>query len=146
VSRWSIRSGIVSCVFLFLAACAAAPSGGVAPFDLANTRWTLVSVTEKSVTQTPVPGTTVTLEFQNDGNAGGNAGCNSFGGEYQLQGEIIRFSALRVTEKFCPAPGVMELEQAYLTGLQAAQLFQVRGDSLTITFADGKGRLVFNRI
>lgn len=102
-------------------------------------------MTRDSVTQTPAAGRNVTMDFSNDGRVGGSAGCNSFGGTYETQGEILKISTLQITLLACLENGVMEFESAYVDALQNAQLFEKRNNELTITFANGTGRLRFVR-
>lgn len=132
-------------LFLFLAVLTLAACGPTlsSPFDLAGTQWTLTSLVENGVTQTPPAGVSITLELSRDGKASGHSGCNTYSGAFQTQGEIIKFGALATTMMACADPKAMEFEGVYLGKLYSAQLFERRDDQLTMMFADGKGRLVF---
>jgi heat shock protein HslJ len=124
----------------------ASPMPGVGnPFDLTNSKWILVSIMQNGAVQTTVPGTKVTLEFAGDGTFGGDTGCNAFGGRYQAQGEILSMTNIFATERACIEQEKMQVESAYLEALSAARLFEMRGDELTITFADGGGKLTFHK-
>ena len=118
---------------LFMLSACAAPTPN--PFALANTKWTLTEMTRNSVSL-PVVAVAPTLEFQSD-TLGGNAGCNSYGGDYKTQGEMIQVSALRSTLMACADANAMAQESAYLGALQNARMFEVRENRLRITTANG---------
>lgn len=83
-------------------------------------------------------GTTITLTFTTDGEAGGLAGCNSYGGEYKLDGNNLAISRVFSTMKVCNEPeGVMDQEAAYLAALNAVATYSISGDTLTLSTADG---------
>lgn len=126
---------------LFLLSACAAPTPN--PFQLANTKWTLTAMTQNGMAQ-PLVAPAPTLEFQTD-TLGGNASCNSYGGAYKTQGELITVSTLQVTLMACADEKAMAQESAYLDALQNARLFEVRDDVLKITYGEGKGQLVFAR-
>lgn len=138
VLLFAVMAIIVS--LMLLNACAAPTPN---PFALAQTKWTLTEMTRNGVSQ-PVVAVAPTLEFQSD-TLGGNAGCNSYGGAYKTQGEMIQVSALRSTLMACADEKAMAQESAYLDALQNARLFEVRDDVLKITYGEGKGQLVFAR-
>lgn len=107
--------------------------------DLEGTSWVLV----RYANQPPIPGTAPTLSFE-DGQVGGNASCNSFGGDVRLSGDRIEFGDLFWTLMACMDPeGVMEQEQAYMALLGQAQHFEVMGNQLVITTVGGD-TLVFD--
>ena len=51
-----------------------------------------------------------------DGRAHGSAACNSFSGEYTLEGDRLTFGALGRTEMACPEP-IMAIENSYMAAL-----------------------------
>lgn len=122
------------------------PTVTPAPFNLAGTAWQLKTITVGNIASSPVSNTTLALWFGTDGKLRGNAGCNNFEGRYKTTGEIIEISKLVATLKACVEPGVMEQEQQYLAALAKAQLFQVRGDELAITYDNGSGTLVYGTV
>ncbi|MCK4977502.1 MAG: META domain-containing protein, partial [Anaerolineales bacterium] len=69
-------------ILLFLAACAGASTGASDPLD--GTSWELWAFRKTK----PIPGTTFTVTFE-DGQVRGSAGCNSYGGSYQIDGDRI---------------------------------------------------------
>jgi heat shock protein HslJ len=62
--------------------------------NLAGTRWTLVSMSKPEEETPVIKGSSVTLEFQEGGPVGGSGGCNSFGGQYQIEGNSISFQEI----------------------------------------------------
>ncbi|NWG15022.1 MAG: META domain-containing protein [Chloroflexi bacterium] len=101
--------------------------------DLAGTSWQLVSG----------GGATITLEFGEDGRAGGSSGCNTYGANYTADAGSISFSAAVSTLMAC-AEDAMAQERDYLAALEAATAYKRDGDRLTITYGDGQ-QLVFAR-
>ncbi|MGD9628941.1 MAG: META domain-containing protein [Pyrinomonadaceae bacterium] len=66
------------------------------------------------------------------GSAGGNTGCNVFGGNYAADGTSITFSQLISTMRACEADERMSIERGFLDGLQNAKHFEIKGDRLLI--------------
>lgn len=130
-----------------LSALAATPAAAQATGEtnpLANTAWQLVSL-GTSESETPVvAGSTVTLEFDDAGMAGGNAGCNTYGGDYTVDGDTIEFGALFSTMMACVDEGVMAQEQQFLAALDGVDHFAVDGDQLALWADDGSSRLTFS--
>lgn len=111
---------------LTLAACAA--EDAPASQTLVGTSWILKSMPGWQMQQAPqLP----MLEFRTPTEAGGRAGCNIWGGNYELKANRIRFSATYMTEMAC-AYG-MDVEQRYLDMLSRARTLAVSGDTLTLT-------------
>ena len=100
---------LVSVVASIIAAgCMGSTTTPEAPAALPGTSWTLDSYLAENGTKIPVlAGTTVTATFGADGNVGGNAGCNHYGGDYTLDGENLSGSSRYSTLMYCETPGVM---------------------------------------
>ncbi len=111
--------------------------------DLSGTRWQLISFGASGITTSETPGGTITLEFGADGQAGGNGGCNSYGGAYQVQDSSLGFGQIASTLMACADNTANEEEQRYLQALQAAEQFAVAGDRLTLWHGDREGLLEF---
>lgn len=115
-----------------LAACA--PAGSQSEGELTGKVWVLDSLNGAA----PVPDTTITAEFTEDGQVGGSAGCNSYSGPYTVSGSSIKFAeSMATTLMACDEP-VMEQEEAYFQALAATTSFAVNGEQLTFTDAGGK--------
>lgn len=83
---------------------------------LVGTDWVLESYsTNGDAISSVIVGTKVTANFAADGNVGGNAGCNHYGGEYSLDGANLSVSSLFSTLMYCETPGVMEQEAAFMS-------------------------------
>ncbi|MCA9910775.1 MAG: META domain-containing protein, partial [Anaerolineae bacterium] len=110
---------------------------------LVGTSWQLTAMGPNGTETSVVADSTVTLEFSADGQAGGNTGCNSFGGDYTVDGETITFGELVSTLMACADIDVMNQEQQYLAALNSADRFAVNGDQLTIWYDNDSSVLTF---
>lgn len=66
-----------------------------------------------------------------DGSANGNAGCNTFFGNYTLDLYALSFGDFAVTEKVCDAP-IMASERAFLEALKQTGSYSLENDLLTL--------------
>ncbi|MFA5267693.1 MAG: META domain-containing protein [Methanoregula sp.] len=107
-----------------------------------GTRWTLTDYISDGTSLLTLNGTTVTLEFGNDGRITGSAGCNHYVANYEIKGTAITIGQAGSTEMYCTAPGVMEQESAYLATLSRAASVTTVNDRLT--FADAKGTTILS--
>jgi len=82
----------------------------------------------------------VTLNFAEQGNVGGNGGCNVYGGSYSLDGDAITFEGIFSTMMACPE---LDVEQAFFNALSSATTFTLSGDRLIIRYGDADEQLVF---
>jgi heat shock protein HslJ len=104
---------------------------------LSGTRWRLMTLGGKILDTLA----DITLDFQ-DGQAGGNAGCNDYGGAYDA-GADGSFSMPDVLSTRRTCEGVMGLESAYLAGLRDAAHYRLIDDRLELADAGGETLLVF---
>jgi putative lipoprotein len=77
-----------------------------------------------------------TLTFNEDGNIGGNGGCNSFGGQARFDGAKLKISDVFSTMMACEEPK-MKQEAAFLAALAKVASYTVEGGTLTLL--DGSG-------
>ncbi len=99
----------------------------VGSVPLAGTRWMMTSLNGKS----PLPATTISLEFVDEMTAGGTSGCNNYSTSYELDGIKISFGPMAGTLKACPEP-VMAQEQAYRQALADAAFYEVSDQGLAL--------------
>lgn len=123
---------------LILVACADNGGGGAGigtdPADLIGIPWQLDGSSIASLVNDPLQDAVVTIDFA-DGEVGGRAGCNSYGGAYQASNDgTLSFESFAVTEMACDEP-LMELESAYLAALAQVTGFGVEGN-LALTGGD----------
>jgi heat shock protein HslJ len=109
---------------------------------LAGTEWHLVSLGPAGGESGLVAGTTVTLNFGEDGRASGSTGCNNYGGTYQVRGDTISFIRLMSTRRACLDQNASQQEQRFLSALESANRFRLASNRLTI-FSD-RNRTVLN--
>jgi heat shock protein HslJ len=83
-------------------------------------------------------GTEVTAVFGDDGSVSGSAGCNTYNATYQADGNSLTVGSVTATRQTCSEPeGIMEQESAYLVALESATAYQIEGDELELTDAEG---------
>ena len=136
-----MRSIFAAIAALLLAACAS-ETGAAAPAaakpDPIGT-WNIASLPAGQDGKRPF------LEFRGDGQMGGNAGCNSFGGSYTLgAGDSITFGPLRQTKMYCGEPQ-MQAEARVVGALAKATRLEKSGAVLILRDADGKDLLELER-
>ena len=132
------------------------------PADASSFRWTLVEV----VSKTPVEATSElegvtwqliafldgngmvsmprfesTIALQN-GEAGGQGGCNMFFAPYTLDGALLTFGPAGSTMMACEEP-VMAQEQAFLANLEQVASYQIVADQLQMADENGALLLAF---
>ena len=98
--------------------------------DLTSRKWLLKSISGKAVNlgkEVPF------LNFDSGKkSAGGNSGCNVFGGNYEADGSRIKFSDIISTMRACEFEDRMSIERTFLDGLQNADRFEIKNGRLFI--------------
>jgi heat shock protein HslJ len=110
---------------LVLSACSAQPKA-------LTGSWALTAYGPEGATTPVASGSQASLTFNADGTVTGNSGCNSFGGEYKVEGDKITFSGLASTLMACEEP-LMTQEGNVFKVLDGTAAYKIDGDTLTIT-------------
>ena len=85
----------------------------------------------------PLPDTSVTAEFDEEGRVSGNAGCNNYSTSYTVDGDQISFGeVVGSTMMMCPDP-VMAQEALYLEALDNTTTYEIVDDELNLMDANG---------
>jgi len=105
------------------------------PSDLVGTEWQLVSWNGSS----PIEGSTVTLDFHNEYQVSGHAGCRGYVATYEASGDDIKFHWLAMTGDICTeSEALMEQEGQYTTILEWATNYRLSQGRLEILTARGE--------
>jgi heat shock protein HslJ len=112
---------------------------------LSGTGWTLTDYVHNGTPVQALTTTKVTLDFGNDGQITGTAGCNHYFASYEVKGTAITIGQAGSTMMYCAEPGVMDQESAYLALLGQAKIIVVESDRLTLSDAKGTTILMFTK-
>ena len=107
--------------------------------SLENRKWMLESIRNRR-TFAPITGVFINFDSAKR-SAGGDSGCNVFGGKYTVNGKKIRITDLVSTMRACVEDGRMTVEREFLEGLRTAnrhelkdgRLLLYRGQNLLLT-------------
>jgi heat shock protein HslJ len=97
--------------------------------------WHLIAYGNKKSTQIVTPGLKTFINFQEDGNLNGNAGCNNFFGPFEAteKGNLSLKEAVGSTLMYCE--DFMDEEATFLAAIQSAKSFHFNDhDQLVIKF------------
>lgn len=116
------------------AATGEATSGGGSPLE--GTTWRLVELGGRPARPAGTDAPNLRLDAAQK-RAGGNTGCNSYGGGYELSGESLRFGALASTRRACADEALNAQEAAFLGALGDTRSWRVTGDTLVLSGESG---------
>jgi len=108
---------------------------------LEGTAWALSSIQQDGSMSTSELDENITAEFSS-GRLSGNSGCNTYGADYSIDGDVLALSPAISTRMACPEE-IMEREQAFLQGLVTISNFSLDGETLILTNAEGNVQLTF---
>ncbi len=134
----NMKKSLLLCLILIvIAGSMLAACSGSASTSLVGD-WKLISYGSTPA----LPDTETSLVFDAQNKVSGNVGCNSFSGDYTVDGDKVTFSAITSTLMACADP-IMEQESAVLKSLVDTATFNISGNTLTITSANGGSVAVF---
>ena len=123
---------------LALTSCAASGNSAV----LTASAWKLASYGSPSNPKAALPDKNSSVVFGKDGRMNGNVGCNSFGGEYTVSANQIKFGPIMRTMMACQGP-VMQQEDAVMQVFSGTVKYSLASGNLIITSANGETVVTF---
>jgi heat shock protein HslJ len=103
---------------------------------LENTRWELAELNGKPVSP-PQGKEEPYIQLNSNGKTlQGSAGCNTMSGNYQLDGNKLKFGKIATTRMDCGEP-VMSVERAFLNAIKTTDSFKLSGGKLEL-YGGGK--------
>ncbi len=121
-----VRLTVLTVLVVCITAC------GEADSEVAGPTWALTELNGAP----PVEGTTIDMTISDD-SVSGSSGCNQYTGSATVgDGEISLGPTLAGTMMAC-AEDVMAQEQAFIEALLAATTYEVAGDELSLSDANG---------
>ncbi len=137
---------LLTFAFVLSSCTRGAPLARVQP-QLSGTTWTLVSQGPTAEQARLASSTKLTLAVEAADRISGSAGCNSFSGNYLVDGDKLTVSKLASTLKACADSNLMAQETRYLAALAKASSYELgqEGRTLRIYYDGGKGALNFVR-
>jgi len=99
-----------------------------AKIKLEDKKWVLESIKNRNL---PEIETVPFINFDRQKkSAGGNTGCNVFGGSYTTNGETIRIFDIISTMRACIEDERMDVERQFKNGLENANRYEIQGRKL----------------
>ena len=122
-----IRRLAVAAASLALAACATGDAG------LAGSEWRVTAISGQA---TPPPPPSYRMRFDKL-SLGGQFGCNHFGGDYRINGEVLTTGAMMMTEMACSEPADSFESKGMAVLQQPARISWQGADRLSLSNAAG---------
>jgi heat shock protein HslJ len=140
------KTNLLILALVLITALAITSCGGIGnSTNLAGTSWKLVSFGTNTSLTAAAPDVPTSLDIGKDGKMSGNVGCNSFSGDYKVNGSQITFGPVVSTLMACPDP-VMKQEAAVLKVFSGTANFKVDAGSIVITSEDGLSTVTFEQV
>ena len=105
--------------------------------------WKLVSYGDAAAPTPALPGVDTSISFE-EGQFGGTVGCNSFGGDYTLNGDQMSIGSIISTMMFCDQTSAQERAGLAILSDKTMTVTQ-SGNLLTLSSADGKSIVSFEK-
>jgi heat shock protein HslJ len=90
--------------------------------------WRLIDLAGQGV----VEGPSATIHFVGNDEVAGSGSCNRFHGKVTIDNAQLKFGHLASTRKYCINEKVMQQESAYLSALESAERYEIKGQVLYI--------------
>jgi heat shock protein HslJ len=110
--------------------------------NLAGSAWHLTMLNGHAPLNMAEP---ISLSFEAEQRAGGNSGCNSYGGSYMVAGSTLTISEINSTLRACAEQALNDQEAEYYQALQAVAAYEHSNDQLILKDARGVVLLIFIR-
>ncbi|MCP2273524.1 META domain-containing protein [Actinokineospora diospyrosa] len=140
-----MRTRLLTSTLVALLALAGCAQGGTTPANQGESpqsgptpsgkTFTANSASDKGTPHALVPGSSVSLNFHEDGRLTANAGCNTIGGTVSFSGGTLQPGELSITEMACDAP-LHDQDQWLAKLLEAKPTWRLDGDKLTLASAE----------
>ncbi|MBN8583032.1 MAG: META domain-containing protein [Anaerolineae bacterium] len=98
--------------------------------------WKLVSYGDAAAPTPALPGVDTSISFE-DGQFGGTVGCNTFGGDYKINGDQMSIGSVFSTMMFCDQTSTQESAVLAILSDQTMTVTQSE-NLLTLSSTDGK--------
>jgi heat shock protein HslJ len=129
--RRSLPAAAILLVLAILAVGCGSDEGDAQGGSLEGVTWVLDASSIAALVEQAPADARVDIAFE-AAEASGTSGCNSYRGEYTVEGDGIEFGAFAATQMACEQP-LMDLEAAYLAALGDVSAFEVGGGNLSLT-------------
>lgn len=105
--------------------------------------WKLVSYGDSSAPTPALPGVDTSISF-NQGQFGGTVGCNSFGGDYKVNGDQLIMGSITSTMMFCEQTSDQESAVLGILSNQTVK-FSLSSNQLKLFSVGGSSMVVLER-
>lgn len=129
-----VNRRIVSFLLLAVVAAACGSDGETSSTSLPGSAWRLAAVADEV---DAVSGSGASLEFRDDGTAGGTTGCNAFNTSYEIDGDALSFGPIMATLAACVDEALSTQESAFLAALDATAGFSIEDHTLRLQNSNG---------
>jgi heat shock protein HslJ len=108
------------------------------PVSLTGSTWLATGINNGTGgVQSLVIDSKVTAIFADDGTISGEAGCNTYSGTYEVDGDAMTIGPLASTMMACADEEVTQQETAYLAALSNVSTYSITGNSLELRDESG---------
>jgi heat shock protein HslJ len=145
ILRSASRGLLASLIVLTVSGASVAPSLAVSSATsgpmLEGTTWALQQLAVET-SLTDVPSDVAATLFLQDGRASGGAGCNTFSGDYTIDGDALVFGPIMSTMMICEGERA-STEAAYLAAFPLVTSYALDGEALSLLDSSGTPVLTY---